>query len=243
MLAQSVRRLAQKAGLPDEDFELIVKLVHQLEESKIGYGFCLSDDRGDRLSQWRGYADDGNGFSIGFSKSYFDEFLGTDDLRKLSREPRLCQVLYTEKAHDNVTEPALKDAIEALSQYRKELPTMGGSEEYKSGAREARVNRRIHQLTPQLYALKSHAFQEEEEWRLISQALVVANVTSPRLPCRAARSRLIPFQELSIDPAKKPIVNIFRGPKNSTPLNVIEAFLAGEDFFGVTVRPSDSSYC
>src|SRR6202035_5793546 len=40
-----------------------------------GAGFCMSEE-GDLLSQWRAYADDGIGISIGFNKDYFDA-LGT----------------------------------------------------------------------------------------------------------------------------------------------------------------------
>ena len=34
-----------------------------------GLGFCLSEE-GDLLSQWRGYANDGTGVSIGFNREY-----------------------------------------------------------------------------------------------------------------------------------------------------------------------------
>jgi hypothetical protein len=35
-------------------------------------GFCMSEEA-DLLSQWRGYADDGCGVSIGFNRRYFEE--------------------------------------------------------------------------------------------------------------------------------------------------------------------------
>ncbi len=38
-----------------------------LEQIVDGVGFCLSEE-GDLLSQWRGYADDASGVSIGFSR-------------------------------------------------------------------------------------------------------------------------------------------------------------------------------
>lgn len=42
-------------------------LLSGVEEESLAYGFCLSVKR-DMLSQWRGYADDGMGFAIGFKK-------------------------------------------------------------------------------------------------------------------------------------------------------------------------------
>jgi hypothetical protein len=36
-----------------------------------GAGFCMSEE-GDLLSQWRAYADNGAGVSIGFNKDYFE---------------------------------------------------------------------------------------------------------------------------------------------------------------------------
>ena len=48
------------------------KAVDLIKSFSDGLGFCLTAD-GDKLSQWRGYADDGHGFSIGFSKKYLTD--------------------------------------------------------------------------------------------------------------------------------------------------------------------------
>ena len=46
-------------------------IMAALTDMSPGFGFCLSK-KGDLLSQWRGYADDGKGVSIGFNKTYIN---------------------------------------------------------------------------------------------------------------------------------------------------------------------------
>ncbi|MEE9367821.1 MAG: DUF2971 domain-containing protein, partial [Pontiella sp.] len=46
--------------------EYLQAIQNALLDYSPGFAFCLSK-RGDVLSQWRGYADDGNGVSIGFN--------------------------------------------------------------------------------------------------------------------------------------------------------------------------------
>ncbi len=45
--------------------QVFLEASEKLPELYGGLGLCLSE-KGDRLSQWRGYADDGHGFCIGF---------------------------------------------------------------------------------------------------------------------------------------------------------------------------------
>lgn len=58
----------------------LIDSVEGVEKIIDGLGFCLSKE-GDLLSQWRGYADDATGVSIGFSEDYLGQ------LAKAEREP------------------------------------------------------------------------------------------------------------------------------------------------------------
>ena len=68
------------------------------------YASCLSHE-GDLLSQWRGYADDGRGFSIGFDQAAFTK-LSTSGFKLLSIHSG--DVQYDEEKHIAVVREILK---------------------------------------------------------------------------------------------------------------------------------------
>lgn len=70
--------------------ELLDRFNFLSEMTSGAMGFCLSED-GDLLSQWRGYADNGSGVSIGFSRQYFE------DLYKKNKEGPVRKVIYDEE--------------------------------------------------------------------------------------------------------------------------------------------------
>lgn len=69
LVAETIERLAKQQNFDGTSIEHLQKAVKFIEEICDGLGFCLSEE-GDLLSQWRGYAADATGFSIGFSKKY-----------------------------------------------------------------------------------------------------------------------------------------------------------------------------
>src|ERR1700759_4828234 len=58
-------------GMSSSDKERLLGYLETVISLAGAAGFCLSEEA-DLLSQWRGYADDGRGVSIGFSKEYFE---------------------------------------------------------------------------------------------------------------------------------------------------------------------------
>lgn len=72
IVMETVDRLLDDANLKTNQKEFIKDALMSLENNFSCYGFCLSQNP-DQLSQWRGYADDGSGFSIGFSRKYLYE--------------------------------------------------------------------------------------------------------------------------------------------------------------------------
>jgi hypothetical protein len=69
LVTEILALLAKDDGLDETDTQRLQQSAAGLEEVIDGLGFCLSED-GDLLSQWRGYAADASGVSIGFSKEY-----------------------------------------------------------------------------------------------------------------------------------------------------------------------------
>ena len=76
-------------------YDGIQESISELKKDIDCFGFCLSE-KGDLLSQWRGYADNASGVSIGFSKSYFFQLSNTHmdvtkpllSLKKVVYDPR-----------------------------------------------------------------------------------------------------------------------------------------------------------
>ncbi|MCX5827610.1 MAG: DUF2971 domain-containing protein, partial [Deltaproteobacteria bacterium] len=75
LVAEIVARISTSDGLDQASSEELQKGVNFIEQIVDGLGFCLSEE-GDLLSQWRGYAEDATGFSIGFSKKYLERMPG-----------------------------------------------------------------------------------------------------------------------------------------------------------------------
>jgi hypothetical protein len=85
-----------------------------------GLGFCLSAT-GDLLSQWRGYANNASGISIGFSKKYLEELskeLGNKGPDFTIKEPgfTLQQVKYDLKAQKEMIRPTYEKIKELIDE-------------------------------------------------------------------------------------------------------------------------------
>ena len=89
-----------------------------------------------------------------------------------------------------------------------------------------------------LFRLKSPAFREEQEWRLL---LFTHNKTQSFL-YRAKQNCIIPYLKIALMGLTcSPIVEVILGPKHITPLEVIQKFLEQNDY-SAKVTPSAASY-
>lgn len=196
---------------------------------------CFSLD-GDVLSQWRAYADDGQGYAIGFNAR---------DLIQLPTRP--LRVLYDEEAQ--VQE--VKKIVASLHKVEKTA-----DEQYGSDFREI-----CHILAYDLAALKNPAFSEEKEIRLIHVLDFNKSNASLRLTdaggyafgkesegvsvqFRMKGNVPTPFIELdftdngNINPVKKVIM----GPRNDALPSAISIFLETTGIGSVDVEKSKASY-
>ena len=73
LVAEIIGLIAKADELDQAATDRLQESVSGIEQVIDGLGFCLSED-GDLLSQWRGYASDATGVSIGFSKDYLEQF-------------------------------------------------------------------------------------------------------------------------------------------------------------------------
>jgi len=197
------------------------------------YGMCFSTHH-DKLSQWRGYADDGAGFAIGFQYDSLEwlkipRALGvTPEVEK--EEIRLYRVQYDREAHQNAVSTihqSMQPHIAKLDHPINYLAALANKPDTtvvasQRGAREA-IGETLLMSWPDLYTLKSEAFTEEAEWRAIALAF---NYQSG-FKFRTSRGKLVPYIEhrLPKSPEANPIREIVLGPRNTTPEYVVKMML------------------
>lgn len=234
------------------DFEQSSLLAEMAAVSSFvsGVGFCMSEQP-DLLSQWRAYADDGAGVSIGFSKEYFDA-LGT---LRMNRNDRfnvvISRVEYDlEKQRQMVSEHG-DEIIKLVLEGGLRTPSllMGETEEEK----KERMNKRRKILLglflvffPHFCSLKNPAFAEEKEWRVISH--VLRSGDNPlrdleKMDYRPLLDRIVPFRRIPLeDVGIPPITEVVLGPRHVTPEEIVEGMLRRHSIGGATVSRSSASY-
>lgn len=119
------------------------------------YASCFSLE-GDMLSQWRGYADDGKGFSIGFNRDIFENYY-TSGYNLLS--VHIGEVEYDEKKHIVIVKECIKKIFDDL---------------YSAVEKKELSDNKIRlifldcfiALTVKAAFIKNPFFREEKEWRM-----------------------------------------------------------------------------
>lgn len=92
----------------------------------------------------------------------------------------------------------------------------------------------------QLFFLKSIAFQEEREWRLLS--FLIRN-GEDACSHRIADNRIVPYRKVDlIELERRPIAEVILGPRHGTPPEIVQNFLQLNGYGFVKVKPSEASY-
>lgn len=247
LLSGVFERLLERDRVDSESRSTIMAAIRHIEGMCDGLGFCLSDAP-DLLSQWRGYAANGQGFCVGFSSKALHEFVSA---RTDETWFTLNKVLYEEAEHEAAIRPtydAIKTIIDsgALVRPRAGLMTPGGADEFKKSLdAHVKANRQAwftaFKAFPSVFTLKTNAFSEEREWRLLSP-MGLGKGTDEAL-YRGAENRLIPYREFSFKDLGEPLItDVILGPKNTTPVAIVERALWQHGHPNATVRHSKASY-
>lgn len=154
-----VREVQKLEGLAEIDFESFDKLKNTLEdftklETQKCWVFCLSGKKDD-LGQWRGYADNGAGISIGFKSSYFKKIMEPGKAKAITDHN---SVVFEYMSYDEKEVEKLFYDTCGLS---KISPKMSSAEVINILKQAVAVSL----LQAPLY--KSDAFADEKEWRLV----------------------------------------------------------------------------
>lgn len=212
----------ENANLEANQIDKAKEVISSFYGMSDGLGFCLSTEC-DRLSQWRGYADDGRGFAIGFSKDYLkNEIISQNHLHGVSIS--LEEVIYKDK---DAYESEFSDEIFEL--LMKVLDIQNNS----------RIDR-IMELMKTRYKIKNDAFKEESEWRLLT--FFLNRISKDPVQYRPSGNQLTPYLPLELISKNKAIAKVVIGPKNVTPIPIVEKFLSQWHYEDVEVVESTATY-
>lgn len=214
------------------------------------FATCLSTEK-DLLSQWRGYAANGSGFSIGFDAEALTKLEFTDGPLLGSwanARPQLYYVEYDEQQQKEQVREVFSDMLpmlkilsgqRSLRNLLQEADDQTKAKELGKVKARTEVAHKLFQWVPQAYTIKSDAFAEEHEARLMAVAPLMPKVH--RYRTRAAA--LVPYLRLNISAGdRSPIVSVRLGPTNPTPADVIRSYLRGHDMGHIEVTTSVASY-
>ena len=183
------------------------------------YITCFSE-KPDQLSQWKGFANQGSGFSVGFdSKELF--------FNKRSYPYVLCslkKVKYDEIIQKNILVKDLNSFYEKLIKIKPEF--------YKYESLEDEASSVLaYSLFKHSIYFKHKAFEEENEWRIVTPDLStfngIRNKEAVIVKFMSNNNNIIPYIELKLKPKhssfrnkqKLPIDEIIIGPKISFEIN------------------------
>jgi hypothetical protein len=137
-------------------------------------------EKGDLLSQWRGYCPRG-GFSLGFAPQSIAALAAANGFR-------LVRCIYNPTTQHEIARGIVADC---LNSYRGACAVPGAD---KAKAREGYCTFLIGEFARCAPIFKHHSFSEEAEWRIFAGA----SVTDPRMHVRASASRLVPYLEFKL---------------------------------------------
>lgn len=209
-----------------------------LSMDMISYVACFSENK-DQLSQWRGYADNGAGIAVGFSRESFA------DLKEAAPSHiSFRKVIYDEKEQEKFIERIGRESIKAME-----------TKPVAQVAAELNQNYRL-----QFPVLKNASFEEEAEWRIIfndsfskRKRHVGKNILFSGIRYTVREKRLVSYIEMDFSKLKhNAIKEIWIGPKAEVEIQDIMHLLdvygyyddveSYNEFVPIKIAHSASSY-
>ena len=237
LVAEVLSQMAEEDNVSEEHMSEIKLALDEKAALVEGLGICLSS-QGDLLSQWRGYAADGAGFSIGFHSGGLKKAVNEAwDFH--TRFVSLEKVAYMPKDHKKILRPLYEQLRQTLDHHG---PAAGVDylTDIKGLSTEGQTELRKHasKALDAMFKLKNSAFREEREYRIVELVFLPEDAFY-----RCSGNKIIPYTELDLsgDPSAC-IVDVRLGPKNPTPPKVVQDFLAFCGLAEVDVSISAATY-
>ncbi|CDE92383.1 MULTISPECIES: DUF2971 domain-containing protein [Acidaminococcus] len=240
---QALEDLAEEGEVRRDQLDTARDLYYHHSACFIYLG-CFSE-AGDILPQWRSYADDGQGFAIGFSSREMDFDCSTVHLNAdFANKYYLKKVIYMKEGYAEHFLPLARNWIRMRLNRGKHL-------------NEREIRRAIADdaaFSSLRYYCKDASFASEKELRALWLPVLLkdeeGNMAAGnrkayrQIHFRPEASRLVPYTEMPF--AKSAVREVVLGPKNDMKdhPDILKMFLAanGYDDRNVRIRVSKSSY-
>lgn len=244
-LADLLLKTCEEIGVEGANLATLSREVYKLFSFFSSLGICFSKN-GDLLSQWRGYADEAHGVSIGVSAEALAKAKDHDVFKKCPTG--LIIIEYREEEQQRLIKPIAKQVVALVK--GGALDEIGvGFADRRNADEQAKLRLsftdQVLSLLPVMFGCKSRAFEEENEVRLLVTYFTREfrgphNLLTPEFKFFARRNTVVPYVDLPLE-GSEAITEIVLGPRNTTPKSVIEDLLQ-RDFPKATVRLSDSTF-
>ncbi len=176
------------------------------------YAISFCADGGDRLSQWRAYASEGTGYSIGFRTGELIDAIGKYKPEAGEEQMELIEVVYRREEQQAVVQGAVRRICNYIEEHLAKL----NARRSRRALKELPNLLCVH-LFPYVFSFKASGFEEEREWRLVTW--VPSSIESKKVKFRASANFTIPYLSLDLsvrgkgDEEKLPISRIIQGPR------------------------------
>jgi len=216
-------------------------------EDEGAVGFCFSEE-GDLLSQWRAYAVDASGISIGFNKERLEELISnnTDEFKGL----QLTKIIYSESIEENVPIEKIEQMVRLheleLEENLSELEPnelLKGIQQLSSGKANDFLGF-IQDISSIRFQFKNPCFKEEKEWRLFRHIVNLALIADlDEMGFKSKKDIIIPYIEYPDVILPDDIIDeVILGPNNKTPDYIVEMLILKNNFRNVKIKHSKNSY-
>lgn len=195
------------------------------------YCICFCED-GDLLSQWRDYAHDGQGVSIGFDLNEIGFQYGLPYIKPGKESFKVLQVEYDEKKQRIIVDKLLTYIIDNADKMF--------NVEYLANLIDAFA-----------CSFKHPGFHEEREWRVVCSATfgdngrhIVVYGGIPNINIMAKDNKLISYFDYKLDAGftKQMVPQIYLGPKSTIDKLNLRIFLDQYNLYGVSISKSTVPY-
>ena len=198
---------------------------------RMALGVCFSEER-DLLSQWRGYADDGAGFSITFSRRVLKTVVKDHFAGRL----QLVKIAYGDQDFDEIR--AIEQGLhDAFGEHAKLYSESNGTGSISTSDPEGNMLAKHEEAARSLYTAKNGAFREEKEWRLFTYGSL-SSIGGVKL--RGTGKAISPYVSVPIPP--EAVLSVTLGPNNQTPRHVLDFALTSNGLSDARIETSTASY-
>lgn len=203
-------------------------------------GFCMSR-KDDLLSQWRGYAANGEGVAIGFDEEALKAAIETENTKypeAHGMEIIISEIDYNYETGNLIIENIARDLNEKI---RKLYDDNHEDDAEIKIHTEIKISHAISNAITKIgINEKNPAFKEESESRLHIRIHKDKTTHGKRMNFRSRGAEIVPYFIIKI--ATDCIREIILGPRNRTPEPVIRAALKRWGFQNVNIKPSKATY-